>query len=141
LAILFHEDLTRSGLKDKRNIKSWIISVIEKENLKLGNINIILLGDEELRKINIEFLSHDYYTDIITFDYSEGLTLSGDIYISMERVKDNAERFNVTGDNELLRVIIHGILHLIGYKDSSESEKKKMRFMEDNCLRDYYSKE
>lgn len=141
MAILFHEDLIRSGLKDKRNIKSWITSVITKENLKAGNINIIFLGDEELRRINIDFLSHDYYTDIITFDYSEGIILSGDIYISVDRVKENAEKFNVTYDNELLRVIIHGILHLIGYKDSSESEKKTMRFLEDKCLRDYYSKE
>ena len=137
MAILFHDDLAWSGLKDKRKIKSWIVSFSNKENRGTGDINIIFLDDEKLRKINIEYLSRDYYTDIITFDYSEGSILSGDIFISVERVKENAERFNVDRNSELLRVIIHGILHLIGYTDTSDSEKQKMRLMEDKCLIDY----
>jgi len=141
LAILFHDSLVKSGLKGKRNIKSWINSTIENEGRKTGNISIVFLNDEELRKINIDYLSLDFYTDIITFDYSEDNVLSGDIYISIDRVKENAEEFNVPAHDELLRVIIHGVLHLIGYKDSNESEKKEMRSMEDACLKDFFSRQ
>ena len=138
MAILFHDYSFKSGIKDKRKIKAWIDAVVEKENLKAGNINIVFTNDEDLREINIKYLSHNYYTDIITFDYSEGNSVSGDIYISVERVQENAEKFHVEKRMEMLRVIIHGILHLTGYNDSDESEKKKMRYMEDESLK-YYS--
>ena len=138
MAILFHDYSFKSGIKDKRKIKAWIDAVVEKENLKAGNINIVFTNDEDLREINIKYLSHNYYTDIITFDYSEGNSVSGDIYISVERVQENAEKFHVEKRMEMLRVIIHGILHLTGYNDSDESEKEKMRYMEDESLK-YYS--
>jgi len=136
---LFHDDSYKSGLKEKRKIKSWIISVIENENLTSGNINFIFQSDEDVRKINIAHLSHNYYTDIITFDYSDGKILNGDIFISVERVAENARKFHVEKREEMLRVIVHGILHLIGFKDSSKSEKNEMRNMEDKYLKDYFS--
>ena len=139
MAILFHDDSFKSGLTEKRKIKSWIKAVVAKENLKTGNINIIFKSDEDLLKINVAHLSHNYYTDIITFDYSAGKVLNGDIYISVERVVENAERFHVEKHNEMLRVIIHGILHLIGFDDSSDQDKQEIRKMEDKCLKDYYS--
>lgn len=141
MAIFFHEESFNSGLKGKRKIKKWIISVIEKENFKTGNINIVFKNDEDIKTINFEHLSHNYYTDIITFDYTEAEVLSGDIFISVERVKENAVKFNVELQNEMLRVIIHGILHLIGFNDSNTSETKEMRYMEDKCLKDYFSRE
>ena len=115
------------------------MAIIEKEHLKTGNINFVFQNDEDIRKINVSHLSHNYYTDIITFDYSEGKVLNADIYISVERVIENAEMFHVEKQNEMLRVIIHGILHLIGFSDSSDSEKKEMRDMEDKYLKYYYS--
>ena len=139
MAILFHDDSYKSGIKEKRKIKSWIRSVIEKQDLKTGDINFVFQNDEDIRKINASHLSHNYYTDIITFDYSEGKILNADIYISVERVNDNADMFHVEKQNEMLRVIIHGILHLIGFSDSSDSEKKEMRDMEDKYLKYYYS--
>ena len=139
MAILFHDDSYKSGIKEKRKIKSWIRSVIEKQDLKTGDINFVFQNDEDIRKINVTHLSHNYYTDIITFDYSEGKILNADIYISVERVIENAEMFHVEKQNEMLRVIIHGILHLIGFSDSSDSEKKEMRDMEDKYLKYYYS--
>ena len=141
MAILFHDDSCKSGLKEKRKIKSWIIDVVEKENLKAGSINIVFKNDEDIRKINFEYLSHNYYTDIITFDSSEGKILGGDIFISVERVQENAEKFDVEFQTEMLRVIIHGVLHLIGFNDLISSEKNEMRYMEDKCLKDYYSME
>ena len=139
MAILFHDDSYKSGIKEKRKIKSWIRAVIEKQDLKTGDINFVFQNDEDIRKINVSHLSHNYYTDIITFDYSEDKVLNADIYISVERVIENAEMFHVEKQNEMLRVIIHGILHLIGFSDSSDSEKKKMRNMEDKYLKYYYS--
>jgi rRNA maturation RNase YbeY len=138
---LFHDEQARSGLKTKRRIKSWIIKTIQGEYLLPGEINIVFLRDEELRKVNIEYLSRDYYTDIITFDYSEGKILSGDILISIDRVQENARKFKVSRNHEILRVIIHGILHLAGYKDSSEKEKIEMSLMEDKYLELYFSME
>lgn len=113
--------------------------MIKESGFSSGQINIIFTSDEDLRRINIEYLEHDYYTDIISFDYSEAKVLSGDIYISIERVEENAKKYSVEKENELLRVIIHGILHLIGYKDSNDSEKNKMRIMEEKSLQLYYS--
>ncbi len=139
MAIFFHDDSFNSGLKRKPKIKSWIDSVIKESGFSSGQINIIFTSDEDLRRINIEYLEHDYYTDIISFDYSEAKVLSGDIYISIERVEENAKKYSVEKENELLRVIIHGILHLIGYKDSNDSEKNKMRIMEEKSLQLYYS--
>jgi rRNA maturation RNase YbeY len=112
----------------------WISQTIINEGKTVGEINIIFCNDEYLLKINQEHLTHDYYTDIITFDYSENTLISGDLFISKDRVEENAEEYKVSFENELNRVIIHGILHLIGYNDKSELEIKEMRTKENYYL-------
>ena len=113
---------------------SWINNIIKKEGKKTGNIAYVFCSDEYLLKINKQFLQHDFYTDIITFDYSEGAKLEGEIFISIDRVKDNAKSFKQPFEKELLRTIIHGVLHLSGYADKSPAAKKQMRAKEDEAL-------
>lgn len=113
----------------------WISQVILSENKKEGDINYIFCDDEFILNINKQYLDHDYYTDIISFDYSVGNELHGDIFVSVERVMENAEDFNVTFDEELKRVIIHGILHYCGYKDKSEEQEVVMRNKEDEKIK------
>ena len=114
--------------------QKWISSVISDEGFKEGEINYIFSDDDYLHKINVEFLNHDTLTDIISFDYTVGKILQGDIFISTERVTDNSKDFNTSFDDELHRVIVHGILHFCGYKDKSEEEARLMRSKEDNYL-------
>ena len=121
----------------RRNIKNWIKSAAVNENKKVGEIQYIFCSDVYLLKINKKFLNHDYYTDIVTFDYDEKNIISGDIYISIDRIKENADLYNVEFNNELLRVIIHGILHLIGYNDKSDFEQKIMTEKENYYLSRY----
>ena len=121
-------------LADETKISEWISTCIEKYNFTEGELNYIFCDDEYLHKLNVEFLDHDTLTDIISFDYTMGSLISGDIFISIERVKENAKKFSQTLDNELNRVIIHGILHYCGFKDKSEEEKATMRAEEDSCL-------
>ena len=121
-------------LKNRTILKQWIKLVIENNNKKVGEIAYIFCSDEQLLEINKEFLNHDYYTDIITFDYSETDVVSGDMFISIDRIKDNAKILGVAYQEELHRVIIHGILHLLGNKDKTETESENMRKLEDECL-------
>lgn len=121
-------------LDNQSEIDSWISNVISREDKKVGEINYIFCDDDYLHKINVEFLNHDDLTDIISFDYTLGNIINGDIYISVERVRENASIFNVSFEEELHRVIIHGILHYIGYKDKSEADKKIMRNKENESL-------
>jgi rRNA maturation RNase YbeY len=122
-------------LKDKLKIKSWIKTVCELYNKKTGELNYIFCSDNYLLDINKTYLKHDFYTDIITFDQSESVNkIEGEIYISIDRVKENAENNNIEFLQELKRVIIHGILHLIGFKDKTEEESKKMRLLENQML-------
>lgn len=109
----------------------WISRVILSENKKEGDINYIFCDDDYILEINKQYLDHDYYTDIISFDYSVGNELNGDIFVSIDRVKENATDFNTTFDEELKRVIIHGILHYCGYKDKSNEDEALMRSKED----------
>ena len=120
---------------DNENIFSdWIQSVIVSENKQLGEINYIFCGDEYLHNINLRFLNHDTYTDIISFDYSQGNIIAGDIYISIERIRVNADEFRVSFEEELKRVMVHGVLHYIGYKDKTNEEKTIMRNKENQYL-------
>ena len=113
---------------------SWLEDVIKTENKKLGEINYILCDDEYLLKVNQDFLDHDYYTDIITFDYVKGKTISGDIFVSLPRISDNAKTLVRDFNSEFHRVLAHGILHLMGYKDKTEEEITEMRQKEDFYL-------
>jgi len=123
------------NLPNENKISEWISIIIKTENFKEGEINYIFCDDDYLHKLNVEFLNHDTLTDIISFDYAVGKELHGDIYISIDRVRENAIEFNVPFENELQRVIIHGVLHYCGYKDKTESDAKQMRFKEDNALK------
>lgn len=118
-------------LDNEEMFENWISRVIASESKDEGEISYIFCDDEYLHKINIEYLNHDDLTDIISFDYSEGNLLQGDIFISVERVRDNAQYFGVTFEEELKRVIIHGVLHYCGYKDKSDADEQVMRAKED----------
>ena len=134
MKIQFFNDDVSWRLRKKRSVREWIISVAEKEGFSVGEINIIFVSDNSLLKINKEFLGHDYFTDIITFGgYSDGV-ISGELYISIDSVRNNARELGVTMLYEMQRVIIHGILHMCGYNDLSGEEKNNMRRLEDFYL-------
>ena len=121
-------------LDNERVISRWISNVIASEGKKEGEINYIFCDDEYLLQLNQEHLQHDYYTDIISFDYTIGNEISGDMFISIERVKENAVDFNVAFEDELRRVLVHGVLHYCGYKDKTEEDELVMRSKEDEKL-------
>lgn len=122
-------------LTHKETIQSWITHTITNENYSISELNYIFCSDEYLHKINIDYLDHDYYTDIITFDNSdEEGTVEGDIFVSIERVRDNAQDQGIPFELELRRVIIHGVLHLVGYNDKTTSEQQAMREKENAYL-------
>ena len=118
----------------EENIKPWIEKIIITEEKRLGEINYIFCDDEYLLKINQDYLQHDYYTDIITFDSVRGKTISGEIFVSLQRIKDNASLISKNYEEEKKRVIAHGVLHLCGYKDKTEEQQKIMRAKEDFYL-------
>lgn len=120
--------------KNRRFNNRWIRLTAESEIKRLGDINIIFCSDNQILDINLKYLQHDYYTDIITFDYSEENTISGDLFISVDSVRENAKEYGTEFDDELHRVIIHGILHLLGYDDHTENDIKLMRLKEDYYL-------
>ena len=122
-------------LEEEISYESWIERVIESENKKLEEISYIFCDDDYLLDINMKYLDHDTYTDIISFDYSVGNILQGDIYISIDRVEENSREFNVSFEEELRRVIIHGVLHLCGYKDKTEEESALMGLKEEEKLK------
>ncbi len=134
MAIHFHTIDTNHVLRHKNALKRWITDCIHAENLKPGDLNIILCSDNHLLEINREFLDHDYYTDIITFNHNTQNLISGDIFISIDRVFENASTFDDTPQNETYRVIIHGVMHLCGYNDKTKKEASSMRKKENDCL-------
>jgi probable rRNA maturation factor len=124
-------------LKNKLKVKNWVKNILEAEGKVAGDITYVFCNDEYLGEMNEKYLKHNTLTDIITFDYSEKGILSGDIFISIERVKENAGSFNTTFSAELGRVMAHGVLHLSGYKDKTTEEKQMMRSKEDTYLAAY----
>ena len=121
-------------LSNEEELSKWISSVISSEELKEGDINYIFCDDGYLHKLNVEFLDHDTLTDIISFDYCVGKELHGDIFISVERVKENAKDFKVLFEDELNRVLVHGVLHYCGYKDKLDEDTQLMRDKENHYL-------
>ncbi len=137
--INFYNEEINFTLKNKTKIRQWINSCAAAEQREIGEVTYLFGNDDYVLSANRQYLNHDYLTDILTFDYSEGGVLQGDIIISIDRVKDNAKQFGVSMENELLRVIIHGILHLCGYKDKTKKEAAVMRSKEESCLQKYYN--
>lgn len=132
---IFYEN-TKFRLKGSVKTRNIIDRVIVKEGSVSGDLNFIFTDDKSLKKINIQFLCHDFFTDVITFNYNEGNLINGEVYISIDTVKINAINYNVSLREEVLRVMIHGILHLLGYDDKSKEEKARMRLLEDFYLRE-----
>ncbi len=130
----FSEDVVLPKFK-KRLISKWISVVIDLEGKIVGDVSFIFCSDNYLLDVNKKYLDHDYFTDIITFDYVEGRKISGDIFISIDRVKENAQIYLTTFQNELYRILIHGILHLLGYKDKEQDDKVLMTEKENYYLR------
>ena len=118
----------------RRFNNAWLRCVAEREQCRLGDLNIIFCSDPYLLNINLQYLGHDYYTDIITFDYSEKPVVSGDLFISIDTVRDNASFYGAGFDEELHRVIVHGLLHLIGYDDHTDADIAQMRLKENESL-------
>ena len=123
------------SLEQEEVYASWIETIVESENKILGEISFIFCDDEYLHSINLQYLNHDTLTDIISFDYTEGDIISGDIFVSIERVEDNAKDFNVPFDEELKRVLAHGVLHYYGYKDKSDEDALLMRTKEEEKIK------
>ncbi|MDY6402834.1 MAG: rRNA maturation RNase YbeY [Bacteroidales bacterium] len=133
MAVSFNFD-NSFNLKDRLKIKRWIKQVVENAGFRLGSVSYIFCSDEKILEVNKQYLNHDFYTDIITFDYVEKDIINGDIFISTDRVRENAKDFNVAFEEELHRVIIHGILHLLGQQDHTPKEEKQMRKKENEAL-------
>lgn len=135
MPIRYFTEQVKFKIKNARKTVIWVTSVAKKEKKAIGEINYIFCSDDYLLSLNQQFLKHNTLTDIITFDYSEGKKeLSGEIYISIDRVADNAAKFKTDFQDELHRVMIHGVLHLVGYKDKKPAEKALMRKKEEACL-------
>lgn len=132
--IIFNTEDIDFQLVKKKILRGWIESTVEKEGRKLGGLGYIFCSDDYLHKLNIEYLNHDTLTDVITFPYADN-PVEGDIFISIDRVRDNARDLNLTFERELHRVMIHGVLHLCGYRDETDEEEALIRQKEDECLK------
>jgi probable rRNA maturation factor len=137
MIVFFNEDIDFK-FQGKNKFKSWLKKVADKEGFSINNLNYIFCSDEYLHKINLEYLDHDTYTDIITFDNSEDeSSIEGDIFISIERVRENSKTLTTVFEDELKRVIIHGLLHLCGYDDHTPEDKAEMRRFEGEYILDF----
>ena len=132
--IQFFQEEIRFKLSSPRKSTRWILNVVKSENNQVAGINFIFCSDRYLKTINVEYLAHDTFTDVITFDYSDESGIQGDVFISIERVRENAQKFRTDVDEEVHRVMVHGVLHLLGYKDKSKTSKALMRKKEDAYL-------
>lgn len=140
MASIFFFEETKATLSERKRLKQFIGALFKSNKKSLGTLTYVFCSDRYLLEINQKFLRHDYYTDILTFDLSSSpKTVDGEIYISIDRVRENAQSQQTTLKKELHRVIFHGALHLCGYNDKSEKERKKMTSEEDKCLRIYFS--
>lgn len=135
MAIFFSNEHVDFDLPESEKVKKWTTHVVRARGKRVGEVNYIFCDDAYLIEVNRTYLDHDTYTDIITFDYVAGNIVSGDIFISIERVRENARLFDTSFEHELHRVLIHGILHLLGQGDKSETEAKEMRNLEEECLK------
>lgn len=126
-------------LKEKRKVSKWINDVIKSHQKKVGNVSYIFCSNQYILELNQQYLNHNYFTDIITFDYCYDNKVEGDIFISIDTVLDNSHRFKTNFNEELLRVIIHGVLHLVGFSDKTAKQQKHMRVLEDEALSIFYS--
>ena len=129
---------TDFSLDNESALETWISGVIKEEGCELEEVNYIFCDDEYLHKINVEYLDHDTLTDIISFDYTVGNLIQGDIFVSIERVRENADDFKVSFDDELRRVLSHGVLHYCGYKDKSEDDEVLMRTKEEEKMQMFH---
>ncbi len=139
-SISFHNEGVNTKTPSKRLLKAWIKEFVSNHGKKVGELAFVFCSDEKILEINQNFLQHDYYTDIITFDYCEGEIVAGDIYISVERVAENALFHKVEYTHELLRVLAHGVLHLLGFQDKEENKKAEMTKNEDLCMSLFFTK-
>ncbi len=131
---------TEFSLEEEQKHTDWIIRVVEGFGLKTGELNFIFVSDEALLQMNQEYLSHDYFTDIITFEYEELEGVSGDLFISTDRVLENAEQMKCDFANEMRRVMVHGVLHLLGYQDKTKEQEQHMRKLEERALELFHVK-
>ena len=138
MAIHFFSEDIPFQLKNKRRIAQWLQSVISSENKKCGDIGYIFVSEEKILELNNKFLQHDYYTDIITFDNTVGDMINGEMYLSIDTIRYNSGLFEITFENELLRVIVHGVLHMCGYHDGTMEEQQNMRKLENKYLEQIY---
>ena len=134
MSYTFSKEKTNFRFQNKELIIKWLDNSIHNEKVNPGEISFVFCSDNHLLSMNKKYLKHNFYTDVITFDYSENKLVSGDIFISIDRVVDNAKLFKVGFQDELLRVMIHGVLHLCGYKDKSPAKARQMRLKEDYYL-------
>jgi probable rRNA maturation factor len=130
----FHYDIEKFRLRDVKLIRKVINRIISDAGLRGGRVDVVMTNDGKVYEINNEFLGHDYYTDIITFNYNKGKTVNGEIYISVDRVRENADKYSVAFRSEIRRVVFHGFLHLCGYDDSTAEQKRQMAEMEEMYL-------
>lgn len=134
MSITFHKEEIEFELPAEDKLTEWLFDIVKKENKIITQLSYIFCSDEYLLGINKEYLNHDFYTDIITFPYKQGHEIESDIFISVDRVRENAVEFDTTFESELLRVIAHGLLHMSGYSDKTEGDQDKMTEMENQSL-------
>jgi rRNA maturation RNase YbeY len=134
MSITYHKEELEIDLPADEKLTSWLLDIASKEEKRISQLSYIFCTDDYLLEINKTYLNHDYYTDIITFPYKQGYEIESDIFISVDRVKENAKEYKTTFETELLRVIAHGLLHMLGYSDKTEEDQDKMTEKENQCL-------
>lgn len=137
MGVLIHHNHTGYEMPNDNQLTRLALSVIDQEKFQPGEINIIFTDNKEILQLNRQYLNHDYYTDVIAFHYGPAREVEGDVFISLDKVDENAREYGSGFENEVLRVTIHGLLHLIGYTDSTDEEKKAMRSLEDRYIQYY----